>query len=327
VPLSHAVAVPDGSSSLCPPAVCVAAVLGDALRRVSVLGGREGMLRSLGSVLGGSVARFLGGGLRGVVSRIIDTPGVISHSNGVAVSRDGATLLVSDRRGGSHAIHVFSVADGSRLRVIGGMGAGPLQFNGPRQVWIASDDFVFVADCLNHRVQVLTPSLEFHAFVGVDELRLQYPSGVCANADVVIVSQHTNRISVFSRGDGAFLHRFGGVGSGDGQLNTPCGLCFMSDDRFFAVAEYSNCRVSLFSVSGEFVRHVGGNVFGVVEGVACSAYDELVVADKGHDRLVLFSAGGEIFKTIACGNVLGVALHCGTVFLQDWEAQACLLCT
>ncbi len=70
VPLSHT--VPDASR--CPPDVCVAAVLGDALGRVSVLGGREGMLRSLGSVFGGSVTRFLGGGLRGVVSRVIDTP-------------------------------------------------------------------------------------------------------------------------------------------------------------------------------------------------------------------------------------------------------------
>jgi hypothetical protein len=31
----------------CPPAVCVAVVLGDALRRVSALGGREGVPRLL----------------------------------------------------------------------------------------------------------------------------------------------------------------------------------------------------------------------------------------------------------------------------------------
>jgi hypothetical protein len=63
-------AVPDASCR-CPPAVCVAVVLGDALRRVSVLGGRKGLARSMGSVYGGSVTRFLGGGLRGVASRVI----------------------------------------------------------------------------------------------------------------------------------------------------------------------------------------------------------------------------------------------------------------
>jgi hypothetical protein len=57
VPLPHA--VPDASCR-CPPDVCVGVVLGDARHRVSALGGREGMPRSLGSVYG-AVTRFLGG--------------------------------------------------------------------------------------------------------------------------------------------------------------------------------------------------------------------------------------------------------------------------
>jgi hypothetical protein len=162
VPLSHG--VPD-TSSRCSPGVCVAAVLGDLLRRVAVLGGREGMPRSLGSVYGGSVTRFLGGGLRGVVSRVIATSGVKSEY-GVGVSHDGCTLLASDTRVGSHAIHVFRVADGSPLRIIGGAGDGPLEFRTPRQVYVAPDDYVFVADAENDRVQVLTPTLDFHCFVG-----------------------------------------------------------------------------------------------------------------------------------------------------------------
>jgi hypothetical protein len=51
-------------------AVC--AVLGGALRRVAVLAGREGMSRSIGSVHGGSVTRFLGGSYRGVVRGALD---------------------------------------------------------------------------------------------------------------------------------------------------------------------------------------------------------------------------------------------------------------
>jgi hypothetical protein len=62
-------------------------------------------------------------------------PGVKSVDNGVAVTRDGSTLLVSDGAGGSHAIHEFRVVDGSRLRVIGVNGDGPLQFKDPHQVW------------------------------------------------------------------------------------------------------------------------------------------------------------------------------------------------
>ncbi len=145
------------------------------------------------------------------MSRVMDTPGVKS-SNGVAVSRDGSTLLLPDCFSGSHAIHGFSTTDGSRRSVVGGFGDKPLQFWCPYQVYIAPDDFVFVADNGNHRVQVLTPTLDFHSFVGVGQLR--GPAGVCANADVVVVSDaDVHRISVFKRGDGALVRWFGSHGT------------------------------------------------------------------------------------------------------------------
>ncbi len=254
------------------------------------------------------------------VSRVVDTPGVNSASNGVAVSRDGLTLLLSDCHGGSHAIHVFHFVDGSRLRVIGGTGDGPLQFHSPCQVWIASDHFVFVADWGNDRVQVLTPAplLDFHNFIGVGQL--SGPTGVCADDDVVVVSEEgAHRISVFKRGDGTLLRRFGSQGSGDGQLYFPRGLCFMSRHCHVAVAEKDNHRVSVFSVEGEFVRHVGVGKLHLPRGVACSAFDELVVADRGNQRVVLFSASGEMLMAMGRGAFTGVVIHGGSVFAQDYD--------
>jgi tripartite motif-containing protein 71 len=249
---------------------------------------------------------------------------VKSASNGVAVSRDGSTLLVSDYTGGSHAIHEFRVADGSRLRVIGGAGDGPLQFKNPAQVWVASDDHVFVADCGNKRVQVLTPRLDFHSFVGVGQL--EYRAGVCADDDIIVVSEaDAHRISVFKRRDGALLRRFGSQGSGDGQLKYPQGLCFMSGHRHVAVADFNNDRVSVFSVEGEFVRHMGVGKLHNPFGVACSASDELVVADHGNDRVAVFSASGELLKTMGSGPFTGVAIHGGTIFAQDWNNSKCIL--
>jgi DNA-binding beta-propeller fold protein YncE len=264
--------------------------------------------------------------IRGEQSRVIATPGVKSVSNGVAVSRDGSTLLVSDCGGDSHAMHEFRVADGSRLRVIGGVGNGPLQFENPAQVWIASDDFVFVADSGNSRVQVLTARLDFHAFVGVGQL--SNPTGVCANDAVVVVSERdAHRISVFNRSDGALLRRFGSQGDGRGQLYWPYGLCFISGHRHVAVADHNNHRVSVFSVGGEFVRHVGvGDLeLSYPHGVACTTFDELVVADNGSKRVFVFSAGGKLVKTMATGDFTGVAIHGGTIFAQDFDNGACVL--
>jgi DNA-binding beta-propeller fold protein YncE len=269
------------------------------------------------------------GGFRGRQSRVIATPGVKSVSNGVAVSRDGTTLLVTDHRGGSHAIYEFRVGDGSLLRVVGSRGDRPLQFNFPRQVWIASDDFVFVVEFGNHRVQVLTPRLDFHAFVGVGHL--SYPVGVCANDDVVMVSEHSaHRISVLTRGDGALLHRFGSYGHEDGRLKFPLGLCFMSGNCHVAVADGGNRRVSVFSLEGEFVHHVGVGHLGGPTGVACSAFDELIVADPDNKRVVVFRASGEPLKTMQLEGFVpsGVALHDSTsVFAQSCDDEKCVMFT
>jgi DNA-binding beta-propeller fold protein YncE len=318
VPLSHPDpdATSSSSSPRCSPDVCVAAVLGDALHRIAVLGGREGMPRSLGSVYGGSVTRFLGGSLRGMASRIIDTPGVASWSNGIALSVDGATLLVSDSEGDSGIIRGFSVADGSLLRVIGGVGDEPLQFRRPHQVCIAPDGFVFVADPSMSRVQVLTPSLDFHSFIGVD--KLAGPVGVCANADFVAVSErHTHSIAVLNRLDGAFLRRFGSHGRGDAQLTYPRGLCFMSGGRHVAVANWSSHRVSVFTIDGEFIRHVGVGVLRGPQGVAASSFDELVVADSGCHCLRVFSSTGDLLATVGESGFTGVVVRGSTVFAAD----------
>jgi hypothetical protein len=50
VPLPGAIDNAAVAASTISAAACVSVVLGDALRRVAVLGGREGMSRSLGSV-------------------------------------------------------------------------------------------------------------------------------------------------------------------------------------------------------------------------------------------------------------------------------------
>jgi DNA-binding beta-propeller fold protein YncE len=245
--------------------------------------------------------------------RVIKTPDV--EPGGVAVSRDGSTLLVSDGR--SNAIHEFSVADGSRLRVIrvGGRGKGPLQFDCPRQVWIAADDYAFVAEENNDRVQVLTPQRGFHGFIG--EGQVAATTGVCANVDVVAVSSSIGGcITVFRRRDGAVLHRFGTQGRGYGQLEYPAGLCFMPGDRHIAVAEEGNNRVSVFTVDGKFVGSVGDGELRNPKGVMSSSCGELVVADWGNDRLALFSARGERVKDIVKGGpVHGSVMHGGVLFV------------
>jgi DNA-binding beta-propeller fold protein YncE len=245
---------------------------------------------------------------------------------------------------GTHTIHEFNVADGSRRRVIGRAGDGPLHFAMPCHVCIAPDGFVFVADCRNRRVQVLTPTLDFHSFIG--EGVLPWPIGVCANADIVVVSDlETYRISVFNRCDGTLLRWFGARVKHSHQLisrsglcleptsprdlppspppqpsvdtlDAPRGLCFMSGDRHVAVADSNNDRVSVFSVDGEFIRHVGVGILNRPLGVACSALDELIVTDHDDSSMCLrvFGSTGDLLATFGAGQFTGVVVRGGAVF-------------
>jgi DNA-binding beta-propeller fold protein YncE len=62
-------------------------------------------------------------------------------------------------------------------------------------------------------------------------------------------------------------------------------------------------------------------------GVACSAYDELVVADSSNDRVVVFSASGGTLKTMGGVGFTGVAVHGGTIFAQTFRENKCVVFT
>jgi DNA-binding beta-propeller fold protein YncE len=286
----------------------VSAALHDPLRRVGVLGGRPGLRRSLGSVYAGCVTRFLGG-FCGVRSRTVPTLewDAFSDSGGMAVTRDGAALLVTERER-SHCLYVFDVTTGKALRTMGGKGTAPLQFFKPHRVCITDDDVVFVADSGNNRIQVLTPQLGFYGFVGVGQLLA--PFGVCANEHVIVVS-NTNCISVFQRSDGAFVRRFGA-----GTLLGPLGLCFIGKTGQIAVANSGTDCVAVFTLEGKFIRYIKHDKLVAPADVASSAAGELVVGAFG-SKVFVYSASDEMLHDFGDCFFGRVAIHGGAIFVQS----------
>jgi hypothetical protein len=258
------------------------------------------------------------------MEREIPAPGVRPNGVGIAVTRDGSTLLMSDIC--LHGVHVVDARTGMRVRRIGEYGAGPLQFRHPHQIWIASNEFVYIAESVNHRIQVLTPrDFDFYGFVGVGKLR--DPIGVSGDDDVLIVTEWTScQIVVFARLDGTLLRRIGSRGSDDGQLERPYGLCILPRTRLIAVAERYNHRISMFTMEGVFVRHVRPGRLKFPTGIACSDFDELIVADSR--RVNVLNASGELCRTMGDGfYYVGIAIHGVTVFarLRDERDDACIV--
>jgi DNA-binding beta-propeller fold protein YncE len=101
----------------------------------------------------------------------------------------------------------------------------------------------------------------------------------------------------------------------------------VSGDRHVAVADYGNDRVSVFSVDGEFVRHVGVGLLSHPQGVAASAFDELVVADTDNRCLRVFSSAGDVLATVGDGRFTGIAIRGGRVFAVDRSTDASAVLT
>jgi hypothetical protein len=95
----------------------------------------------------------------------------------------------------------------------------------------------------------------------------------------------------------------------------------VSGDRHVAVADFGNQRVSVFSVGGEFIHHVGVGVLCGPQGVAASAFDELVVADSIKRCLCVFSSAGDLLASVSEGRFTGVAVSGSSVMAMECGAK------
>ncbi|HTY08232.1 MAG TPA: FlgD immunoglobulin-like domain containing protein [Candidatus Edwardsbacteria bacterium] len=93
------------------------------------------------------------------------------------------------------------------------------------------------------------------------------------------------------------LRSFGGLGAGDGQFHTPCGVA-AGPDGFVYVADVNNNRVVCLYNDGRrmsFVRNIGVGELSHPRGCALDSRGNLYVADTGHDRVVVYDPVGRMF--------------------------------
>jgi hypothetical protein len=317
---------------------------------VAVFGARDGEPRSLASVHAGAVLRFIG------YDYARKFP-VATSFCGAAVTRDGATLIVADNE--THALHRYSTVDGALLDVVDGgddSNVGRLRFCQPAQVYIASDDFVFVADYANDCIQILTPQLTLHSVIGDQDDDTCNPCGVCANGHLIVVAlKGSGLLRVFSRVNGALLwrvaflsgHAFtcGGLDemkrAHTGHVG---GVCFTPwppyegdayNNSRVAIANNSENRVTVVdAITGHIVRHIGEGILNRPWSVASTTFGELVVADTMNHRIVVFSAFGAVrhvlgqmqrFASVAVHDDLhATVVYALTSKLDKAPAQACV---
>ena len=192
----------------------------------------------------------------------------------------------------------------------GTSGSGPGQFNNP--VFVAVDDAgdVYVTDSGNHRVQKFDDDGTFvgqWGSYGSKDEQFNLPRGIAFfggnQADpahyVYVVDGLNNCVKKFTP-SGAFLTKWGSLGSEDGQFLVPSGIAVGPSGNVYVV-DASNHRVQKFSPAGGFLGKwvSGGSQFTSALGVAVDSLERVYVADSpgATGRVQVFSSSGALLYT------------------------------
>ena len=160
-------------------------------------------------------------------------------------------LYVGDSK--AHVVHIFD-EHGGRVGFIGGLGAGPGQFNSPTHIAATADGGVLVTDALNFRVQAFDADGRYTFKVG--ELgdgagNFAAPKGVAIDyaGHVYVADAMFDAVQVFDAA-GRLMLGFGEQGTQAGQFWLPNGLFINGTDQLF-VADAYNRRIQVFQIVPE----------------------------------------------------------------------------
>ncbi|RMX50237.1 hypothetical protein pdam_00025682, partial [Pocillopora damicornis] len=120
--------------------------------------------------------------------------------------------------------------------------------------------FIVVTEFANSRIQVFTMDGEpVFKFGDNGPERLDHPTScVCYKETFFVTDKNNNCVKVFDE-RGQFLYKFGEKGHGDGQMDTPYGLCV---DKHSNVLVYHarNIRIQQFALEGAFTGKTSSNI-------------------------------------------------------------------
>jgi len=187
---------------------------------------------------------------------------------------------------------------------------GPDQLNQPRNMAVAADGRIYVADTANHRIAVFSAAGEMLTTwgdFGANAGQFNEPWDVAIGPDgsVYVADTWNHRIQKFTP-DGKFITAWGAFVSTDGQLGQmgvfwgPRAIAFTHDGNLL-VTDTGNKRVQVFTLDGEAITQFGGEgvdngYFDEPVGIAVDADGNIYVADTWNQRIQKFSPDFQFLK-------------------------------
>ena len=160
-----------------------------------------------------------------------------------------------------HYINMYEL-EGRLIKSVGNEGKGEAQFKQPRGLNVSDrTNNIYVCDCNNHRVQILTEELKYHSMLGIELLR--YPLDVKVTRDRVLVLDESDPCMFVFDSDHVLTNRLITRGVGK-QTSNP--FCFDIDREYnIIISDFSNHCVYVFNQEGEQIHKFGKEGQGIGE--------------------------------------------------------------
>ena len=215
---------------------------------------------------------------------------------GISLNSKGETAVVDTDE---HCILIID-KEGNCVRKVGCYGNNAGQLKRPLDVTYLNDDYIMVADQLNHRIQQFNVQTGNYVMrfgkEGTKNSEFQYPLSVCVDdkGRVIVADCRNNRVQVLSQ-DGVPLFQFGE--SGPEKLNKPSQCTYYKNK--FIVSDRDHC-LKVYDNSGKFLYKIGepGEGDGQLKqpwGLCvqkCGDECNLLVCNSGNRRVDQFTLEG-----------------------------------
>ncbi|CAF1473137.1 unnamed protein product [Rotaria sordida] len=192
------------------------------------------------------------------------------------------------------------------------------RLNQPVGILFDSSDNMYVADRLNHRVQLWVKDATYGITVagGNTSISLARPSGLARDPDsgTIYISESSNH-RVTSYPSGIVVAAGNGAGYNKNQLNVPYGLTYESISKSLIISNGNANNIVRWTLGANSWTHVAGNITGgsgntstllnLPVGSTIDPMGNIYVADATNHRIQFFLAGEPDGKTIA--GITGVS--------------------
>ena len=188
-----------------------------------------------------------------------------------------------------HCINMYEL-EGKLIKSVGSKGNREAQFKYPNGLDVSDrNNNIYVCDCYNHRIEILTEELKYHSMLGIDLLK--YPLDVKVTRDRVLVLDVSDPCMFVFNSDHVLTNRLLTRGVGK-QTNNP--WCFDIDREYnIIMSDFTNHCVYVFNQEGEQIHKFGKEGQGIGEfyqpyGIALDNTGRIIVVCEKNTNCLQF---------------------------------------